>query len=163
MRPFSLFRRMTEELDRITTNEGNGRGNEQSSWMPAIEVEQREGKYLIRAELPGLKPDDVNVEVTDDAVVISGERKEERDVERGGVHVTERRYGQFYRSIPLPDGAQTDQVRARFENGVLEITVPAQDARRGGRQIQVEGAGAGASSGSGADATSDSGESKRTT
>jgi HSP20 family protein len=91
----------------------------------------------------------VSVEVTEDAIVISGERKDEREVERGGVHVTERRYGQFYRSIPLPEGAQTDQVKARFENGVLEITVPAQETRTGRRQIQVEGAGSGAVSGSG--------------
>jgi HSP20 family protein len=102
-------------------------------------VKQNEGNYVIRAELPGLKPDDVNVEITDDAVVISGERKEEKEEKRGDVHVTERRYGTFYRSIPLPEGAQTEQAKARFENGVLEITVPAQEAGKGRRQIPVEG------------------------
>jgi HSP20 family protein len=145
--PFSLFRRMTEELDRMTTGEGSGRGSEQRAWMPAIEVEQREGNYTIRAELAGLRPDDVKVEITEDAVVISGERKIEQDVERGGVHITERRYGEFYRSIPLPEGANADQAKARFENGVLEITVPAQERRAGRRQIQVEGSSQGASQG----------------
>jgi HSP20 family protein len=139
--PFSLFRRMTAELDRLAGDIGV-RGNEPRTWMPTIEVEQREGNYMIRAELPGLKPDDVNVEMTDDAIVISGERKEERDVKRGAMHVTERHYGQFYRSIPLPEGAKPDQVKARFENGVLEITVPAQpEAPSGRRQIKVESGG----------------------
>src|SRR5258707_1278637 len=126
--PFSLFRRMTTELDRLASSDTSSRGNQPTTWMPAIEVEQREGNYMIRAELPGLRPDQVNVEITDEAIVISGERTEERDVDRSGVHVTELRYGQFYRSIPLPEGAKPDQVTARFENGVLEITVPAQEA-----------------------------------
>jgi len=137
--PFSLFRRMAAEFDRLTSSDLSNRGNEPRTWMPAIEVEQREGNYIIRAELPGLKPDQVNVESTDEAIVISGERTDERDVERGGMHVTELRYGQFYRSIPLPDGAKTDQIAARFNNGVLEITVPAsQEASSGRRRIQVE-------------------------
>jgi len=158
--PFSLFRRMTAELDRLASGDVSGRGNEPRTWMPAIEVEQREGNYMIRAELPGLKPDDVNVEITDDAIVISGERKEERDVKRGGVHVTERHYGQFYRSIPMPEGAKPDQVKARFENGVLEITVPAQqEAPSGRRQIKVEsGSSTGTSSSGG---SSGSGGSER--
>lgn len=139
--PFSLFRRMTAELDRLAGDIGS-RGTESRTWMPAIEVEQREGNYLIRAELPGLKPEDVNVEMTNDAMVISGERKEERDEKRGGMHVTERHYGQFYRSIPLPEGAKPDQVKARYENGVLEITVPApQEAPNGRRQIKIESGG----------------------
>lgn len=139
--PFSLFRRMTAELDRLAGDIGS-RGSESRTWMPAIEVEQREGNYLIRAELPGLKPEDVNVEMTNDAMVISGERKEERDEKRGGMHVTERHYGQFYRSIPLPEGAKPDQVKARYENGVLEITVPApQEAPNGRRQIKIESGG----------------------
>lgn len=139
--PFSLFRRMTAELDRLAGDIGS-RGSESRTWMPAIEVEQREGNYLIRAELPGLKPEDVNVEMTNDAIVISGERKEERDEKRGGMHVTERHYGQFYRSIPLPEGAKPDQVKARYENGVLEITVPApQEAPNGRRQIKIESGG----------------------
>jgi HSP20 family protein len=161
--PFSLFRRMAAELDRMASSDVIGRGSEQRTWMPAIEVEQREGNYMIRAELPGLKPDDVKVEITDDAVVISGERKEERDVDRGGVHMTELRYGQFYRSIPLPDGAKPDQVKARFENGVLEVTVPAQEQQHGRRQIQVEGSSStGKSSGSsGSGGSTGSGGSER--
>ena len=107
-------------------------------WTPAVEVSQIEGQYVVRAELPGLKPDDVQIEVTDDGLVLSGERTFERDLDKGGVHRTEIRYGRFYRVIPLPDGANVDQARAKFENGVLEVTraFGAEATQR--RRIQVE-------------------------
>lgn len=163
--PFSLFRRMTEELDRMTAGETSGRGTEQRPWLPTIEVEQREGNYVIRAELPGMKPEDVNVEIGDDAIEISGERKEDEEVERGGVHMTERRYGQFFRRIPLPEGAQADQAKARFENGVREISVPVEAAGSGRRQIKLEGSssspGGGATSTSGSAGSSQSGGSEK--
>jgi len=159
MGPFSLFRRMTEELDRMTSGEGGTGGNELRAWTPTIEVEQRDNNYIVRAELAGVQPDDVTVEVTEDAIVLSGERREERDVERGGRRMTERRYGQFYRAIPLPEGAQADQVKARFENGMLEVTIPTQEKRSGRRQIQVEGSGGGGAAGSHSGATTGSSQS----
>lgn len=161
MGPFSLFRRMTEELDRMASGDGGTGSNELRAWTPTIEIEQRDNNYIVRAELAGVRPDDVTVEVTDDAIVLSGERREERDVERGGRRVTERRYGQFFRAIPLPEGAQADQVKARFENGMLEITIPTQEKRSGRRQIQVEGSGgdgtADSQSGAGTTGSSQSG------
>jgi HSP20 family protein len=122
----------------MTTGASSSGGMTERTWMPAIEVNQGEGNYMIRAELPGLRPEDVNVEITDDAIVISGERKEEKDEERRGVHITEHRYGEFYRSIPLPEGAQTDMAKASFENGVLEINVPIQQTGAERRRIPVE-------------------------
>ena len=73
-------------------------------WSPAIEAFERDGKYIVHAELPGLNKDDVKVELIDDAIVIQGERKFEHEDQQNGVHRTERRYGHFYRSIPLPEG-----------------------------------------------------------
>src|SRR5207302_2927977 len=123
-----------------------GRGGAQGAmWAPAIEVQQREGKFIVRAELPGLNPNDVNIEVTEDALVISGERKEEHDEEKGGVHLTERRYGHFLRSVPLPEGAQPEQARAKFDNGILEIDLPLQERRSERRQIPIQGASKGTS------------------
>jgi HSP20 family protein len=141
MNPFSVMRRMTEEMDRAfqTSNSANGGS---ALWAPAVEVSQTDSQYVVRAELPGLKPDDVQVEVTEDGLVLSGERTFERDLDKGGTHRTEIRYGRFYRVIPLPDRGNVDQARAKFENGVLEVTVPlAQDANQR-RRIQVEGSGA---------------------
>jgi HSP20 family protein len=139
MNPFSMMRRMTEEMDRMFgegTSEGGERGR---TWAPAIEVQERDGNYVVRADLPGIKPEEVKVEIADDAIVLQGERKSEREEERGGVHLTERRYGRFYREIPLPEGAKTDQARARCENGVVEITVPVEEQRSQRRQIRIEG------------------------
>jgi HSP20 family protein len=140
--PFSLMKRMTEEMDRIFGEFGFERGQGQgqgggSMWSPAIEVAEREGQYVVHAELPGLKPEDVKVELTDDTLVIHGERKSEHDENKGGVHRTERRYGQFYRSVPLPEGVNAEQVRAKFENGVLEVTIPVPQQQSNRREIPI--------------------------
>ena len=139
MNPFSMMRRMSEELDRFW-GESNEPGSRERSWTPAVELMQREGNIVVRAELPGLKPEDVKLEITDDAIVLEGERKEEREENKGALHVTERRYGRFYRTIPLPEGAKTDDARAKFENGVLEVTVPTEEPKSKRREISIEGA-----------------------
>jgi HSP20 family protein len=141
MNPFSVMRRMTEEMDRAfqTSNSANGGS---ALWAPAVEVSQTDSQYVVRAELPGLKPDDVQLEVTEDGLVLSGERTFERELDKGGIHRTEIRYGRFYRVIPLPDGASVDQAKAKFENGVLEVTFPLVEETRERRRIQVEGSGA---------------------
>jgi HSP20 family protein len=89
------------------------------------------GKFRLLAELPGLKPEDVKVAVTEDAVTIEGERKYEKEEKREGFYHNERSYGRFYRSVPLPKGADAEKVSAAFNNGVLEETIPVPDANRG--------------------------------
>jgi HSP20 family protein len=129
---------MTEEMDRAFSEFSGSNNGDTSLWTPAIEVSQRDSQYVVHAELPGLKPEDVKVEVLDDALVIEGERKYEHEEDRGGVHRTERRYGRFYRAIPLPEGTNAEQARARFENGVLEVMIPLSRQRSDRHQIQVE-------------------------
>ncbi len=138
--PFSLMRRMTEEMDRVIHEFGLERdsGN-RAGWSPAIEVTERDGKYNVRAELPGLSPDDVRVEVINDALVIQGERKVEHEEKDGGVQRTERQYGLFYRSIPLPEGADTEHANAKFQNGMLEVTIPVPQQKENRRPIRIEG------------------------
>ena len=136
--PGSIFRRMSDEMDRMWGEFGLQRGEGRGAWTPAIEVMHREGSLVVRAELPGLKPDDVKLEITDDAIVVEGERKEEHEETQGGRRMSERRYGHFYRSVPLPEGANAEQAKARFDNGVLEITVPVQDTGSKRRQIPIE-------------------------
>ena len=79
----------------------------------------------MRADLPGLKKDEVKVELTNDLLTISGERKEEKEEKREGYYRSERRYGSFFRQIPLPEGAKTDTAKAKFTDGVLEVTMQA--------------------------------------
>ena len=139
MNPFSLMRRMTEEMDRIFGDGGQERNTTGDSvWTPAVEVSERDGNFVVRAELPGLKPEDVKLEIENDALALQGERKIEREEDKGGVHRTEIRYGHFYRSIPLPEGANVEQARARFDNGVLEVTVPVPEEKSQRKQIPIQ-------------------------
>src|SRR6266851_5429476 len=128
LNPFTLMRRLTEDMDRMFSGYGRGSGNsgEIGVWAPPVEV-------------PGLNKEDVKVEVTEDAVVIQGERKRESEEERQGIHRSERYYGAFYREIPLPQGAKADQAKAQFNNGLLEVTVPIPEAQRRTLQIPIEG------------------------
>ena len=138
--PFSLLKRMTEEMDRVFQEVGMEReGTNGGGWSPAIEVSQRAGNYSVRAELPGLEPNDVKVEVENDSLVIQGERKFEHEEKDGGVQRTERQYGLFYRSIPLPEGANVEQAQAKFHNGILEVTIPVPDQQANRRSIPIEG------------------------
>ena len=102
------------------SRERQGQRGMAALWAPQIEVSEREGKLLICADLPGLRKEDVKVELTDEALTIQGERQEQRE----GRGYSERTYGSFYRSIPLPEGVNTDGAQARFQDGVLEVTIP---------------------------------------
>jgi HSP20 family protein len=139
MTPFSLMRRMSEEMDRVLGEYGMSRGDGgKSVWSPLIEVSEHDGNYVLRAELPGLNPSDVKLEMTDEAVIIEGERKIQHQETKGGVQITERKYGRFYRAIPLPEGADVEKAQAKYENGVLEVTVPLTEQRAKGREIPIQ-------------------------
>lgn len=146
--PFRAFQRMTDEMDRLFEDFGFGRRRGAGSlwpqagaqiWAPEVEVFQKNNELTIRADLPGLKREDVTVDITDREVTIEGERKHEREEEREGYYRSERGYGSFCRVIALPEGAITDQARATFKNGVLEITMPAPPTSRGRRLEVTEG------------------------
>jgi HSP20 family protein len=136
--PFGLMRRLTEEMDRMFTGNWPGlREGEVGEWLPAVEITERDGKILVRADLPGINKDDVKVELNDGILTIEGERKQEHEEESQGFRRSERRYGRFSRSIPLPEGANLDQARAQFNNGVLEVSVPVPESQRR-RSIPIE-------------------------
>jgi len=134
--PFGMMRRMTRELERAAGDLGL-RGGE-AGWLPAVEVSESNGKLHVQAELPGLPPEEVRVEIGDDEIVIQGERRVEHEENRRGVRRTEREYGVFYRTIPLPEGAQVDQAKASFRNGLLEITVPVPQRASERRPLAIE-------------------------
>ena len=139
--PFAMMRRFSEDMDRMFSSAWDDRefgGRELASWAPAVDVREHDGNLVVSAELPGLNKEDVKVEVTGDSLVIQGERKREHEEERGGVHRSERSYGSFYRSIPLPEGANLEQAKAQFNNGVLEVKVPIPKSLQKTRQIPIE-------------------------
>jgi HSP20 family protein len=139
--PFSLLRQMQQEMNRAFAQPGLNRGVSSPVWVPPIEVAYRDGNLVVSAELPGLDDEDITVTIRDNAIVIEGERQIEKEESEGGVQRTELRYGQFYREIPLPDGANADQARAEFNGGVLQITVPVAQEQRNERQIPIQTSG----------------------
>ena len=132
--PFTLMRRFMEDLDRLFVREAPD-----ADWAPAVEVVERDGRLVVRADVPGLEKDNVNVEIDDDQLVISGERRQEHEERREGLYRSERVYGRFYRAIPLPDGADAEHATATFKNGVLEISMPV-TGRHQPRRVQVQDA-----------------------
>jgi HSP20 family protein len=141
MSPFELMRRFTDELDRAFSGLGPTRGaGGLEMWAPTVEVTERDNDIVVRADVPGLDTDDVKVELTDDGLIIQGERKVEREEDRGDVYLSERSYGQFYRLIPLPEDANVEQAMARINNGVLEVMIPKDEERRRRRSIPIEDA-----------------------
>jgi len=155
--PFAFMRRFSEEMDRLFEDFGFGRnwlapsfGREffpagfgefgRTAWSPQVEVFERGGKYIVRADLPGLTKDDVKVEVTDDAITISGERKSEHEEKGEGYYRSERSYGSFHRRIPLPEGVTADDADATFRDGVLEIAMQApQRQEQRSRRLEIKG------------------------
>jgi len=149
--PFQLMRRFTKDMERVFADfQGFSFPTffktdfapftttfEKPEWVPEIEVLQNNGQLTVRADLPGLTKDDVKVEITDELLMISGERKEEKEEKREGFYRSERNYGSFYRHIPLPEGAKTENATATFVNGVLEITIPAPAVATPTRKLEI--------------------------
>jgi HSP20 family protein len=99
-------------------------GEETGEWSPRVEMSEREGELVIRAELPGLTRSDVQVAVTGKLLTIEGQRRSDRKEVEPGYFYSERSYGRFFRGIPLPLGADAEKARAAFHDGILEVSVP---------------------------------------
>jgi len=151
-----MLERFADEVDRVFDEFGFGRSwltpsggrtlstsnvRNDWTWAPAVEVFHRNSELVVRADLPGLTKDDVKVDVGEDRLIIQGERKQEHREEHEGMYRSERSYGTFCREVRLPAGAMTDQAKASFKDGVLEVTIPAppESARRG-RRLEISDA-----------------------
>jgi HSP20 family protein len=148
--PFALMRQLADEMDRVFENFGFGRSRfgfpsllegfpSTPTWSPQVEVLEKDGRLIVRADVPGLKKEDLKVELTDDALIIQGERKREHEDKGEGSYRSERVYGSFYRVIPLPEGTSTEGATATFKDGVLEVSLqaPRREEKRA-KQIQVK-------------------------
>lgn len=110
------------------------------SFNPAVDIVEKDAAYLIRAEVPGLPPENIDVQVENDVLTVRGERKYENEDEQGGYRRVERSYGSFARSFVLPKGVNPDSIEALVEHGVLTVTIP-KSAPASARKVEVKGAG----------------------
>ena len=146
--PALFVRKFLDEMNRVADELGVGPGLlstlERSlpggGWEPQVEMFERNGEFILRADLPGLGKDDVKVELADGAVTIEGERRDEREEKQKGFYSSERSYGKFYRRVSLPEGMNPENAEASFHDGVLEVTMAApKHEPRAARKLEVRG------------------------
>ena len=143
--PFRRFWDAQDELNRLVTETFRNMPRDPdaaaSGWTPAADVLAREGDMIIRAELPGVRREDIDVSLRNGVLTISGERKEEEEHKSGGHLVRERRYGSFLRSMALPEGVDEEKITATFKDGMLEVIVKGASAQveEGPRRIEIQG------------------------
>ena len=145
--PFALLRQMTSDLDRMFESSNwptfrwsdfpNRSATEAATWFPEIDVFEKDNRLVTKIDLPGMKKEDVKVEVTDGQLAISGERRTEAEEKKENFYRCEREHGSFYRAVPLPDGVKLEDVKATFSDGVLEVSMPL-PAKLEAKAVKVE-------------------------
>jgi HSP20 family protein len=131
--PFRELSSLQTEMNRLfnaafdPTSAGNG-GTRR--WTPAMDLLETDDHFVLRADLPGMTESDVNIELEDNVLTVSGERKHEHEEKREGFYRVERAFGSFSRALTLPKGVDPESVSARFENGVLEVRIPKPEERK---------------------------------
>ena len=152
--PFRGFYDMQSEMNRmfdevfgsLARTGRRQQGEAPTQWAPALDVLQEDGDIVVRAELPGVKLEDVDITFQNGVLTISGVRQAEEQKEGSGYYIRERRYGSFRRSMSLPEGTDESNISARFLDGVLEVRVAGAGAVREPKRIQIEGSGEGSAS-----------------
>jgi HSP20 family protein len=122
--PFRELTALQTEVNRLFSRTGNGDVTERQSWTPSVDVIETDDTIELKAELAGMDPKDINIEVQDNVLTVSGERRFEEEVKEDKYYRIERRYGSFTRAIALPQTADESKIQAKYENGVLEVTIP---------------------------------------
>ncbi|WP_044170164.1 Hsp20/alpha crystallin family protein [Kamptonema formosum] len=129
--PFREIETLRRQFDELFEELSGGRREYEMTWAPAVELQDTDDHLLLRAQIPGMEPKDLDIRVTRDAVYIAGEHRYENKVEEKGYFRSEFRYGKFERAIPLPVPVQNDRVGADYKNGILTLTLPkVQEAQR---------------------------------
>jgi len=140
-RPFtSLFRDEFADREWSSLLFGGAPNRATANFTPAVDVVEQEKAYLLRAEIPGVSPNEIDLQVENDVLTLRGERKHEKEEERDGYRRVERSYGSFSRSFVLPQGTNVDAIEARAENGVLTVSIPKAQAATA-RKVEVKGGG----------------------
>ena len=139
----SLQHEMNRMFNTVFGDQPGGNGGTRR-WIPAMDLLETGDHFVLRADLPGLSQDDVNIELEDNTLTVSGERKAEHTERQEGYYRVERAFGAFSRSLTLPRGVNSDEISAQFDNGVLEIRIPKPEESKPrrisiGAQTTIEG------------------------
>ena len=118
------FREMTQVQNHVNRLVDQVWGGRQESWLPAVDVFDTQEAVVLKAELAGMDPDDIQIEVEDNVLTIKGERKFEEEVDEGRYYRVERRFGSFQRNLALPQGVKPEDIAAAYDDGILTVTVP---------------------------------------
>jgi HSP20 family protein len=122
--PFTEIETIRQQLDKAFDQRAARRDNSEATWMPALELADAGDNFVLKAQLPGIDPKDVDVQVTREVISISGERRYENTEEKPGYVRSEFRYGKFHRVLTLPAHIQNDSVQAEYKDGILTLTLP---------------------------------------
>jgi len=140
--PWSMFDQLHREINDLFDRRFSAPNEEQSNlvasdWQPAVDVKEEEGCFLIKADLPGIAPEAIEVTAKNCALTIKGQRKKEYEETKDGVHRIERSFGSFMRSFALPGNVDADAIEAKAVNGVLEVVLPKSETK-GSRKIEIK-------------------------
>jgi len=140
-RPFE-FERMRREMDRLWDSFFEGkptsRAGEEGQWLPSLDISETKGDLVVKAELPGIEPKDIDISLNEGVLTSKGDKKHEKEEKEEGYHLVERSYGSFSRSIPLIREIQNEKINASYKNGVLTITLPkTEEAKKKEVKIKV--------------------------
>jgi HSP20 family protein len=139
--PRSLVAQLQNDLNRIFSSFGTRAMDEpelpSGTWLPSVDIKEEPNRFVVRADLPGVDPKDIELSMHNGALSIRGKRETEKKEEKGGYLRTERYSGEFFRRFMLPDTADGEQVSARSEKGVLEIVIPKRQAAQA-KKIEIK-------------------------
>jgi len=141
--PFRELRSLQDEVNRLFSSSFNRGGDNElmrGAWSPSVDIYENKDQIVLEAELPGMKPEDVNISIENNVLTIHGERKFEKQDEKDNFHRVERSYGSFTRSFTLPSTVTSDAANAVFENGVLKLTLAKREEAKP-RRIEIKAGG----------------------
>jgi len=141
-KPFE-FERMRREMDRLWDSFFEGkprrRGEERVEWLPSLDVSETKNEIVVKAEIPGIDPKDIDISLADGVLTIKGEKKQEKEEKDENYHLIERSYGSFTRSVQLPKEVKSDKISASYKNGLLRVTLPkSEETKKKEIKIKIE-------------------------
>ena len=141
--PFREFERMRRDMDRFWDSFLEGglrrRTEEGGEWLPSLDIAETKNELVVKCEIPGMDPKDIDISLSDGMLTIKGEKKQEREEKEADYHLVERSYGAFTRSVQLPKGVESDKISASYKDGVLKVRLPkSEEAKKKEIKIKVE-------------------------